>query len=130
MTICEKKRPVVDSCDPESGEYTSPIVAPRWLSMKFPTFSATQNGTAEKNPIRNPTTTSFTPTTASIPQPGSPGGIVASTCGTASTANARIATRRAVPMIIASPNAGQTMNAAPMRTAARASAMIRRWYSR
>ena len=60
----------------------------------------------------------------------SPARRVASTCGTASTANARIATRRAVPMIIASPNAGQTMNAAPMRTAARASAMIRRWYSR
>ncbi len=98
--------------------------------MKLPTFSATQNGTAEKKPMRKPISTSFTPITASMPQPGSPGGIVASTCGTTSAENARIATRRAVPMIIDSPNAGQIMNAAPMRIAASANTMIRRWNSR
>ena len=122
--------PVVDSCDPDSGEYTSPIVAPRWLSIRLPTFSAIQNGIPAKKPINMPMTTSLAPTTAIIHTFGSPGGIVASTCGTTSTENPRIAARRAVPMIIASPRAGHIMNAAPIRTAASANTRIRRWNSR
>ncbi len=68
--------PKVETCVPLSGEYTSPIVAPRWLSMKLPTLSDIQNGTAEKKPMTKPINASFIAIIENIHKLGSPGGIV------------------------------------------------------
>ena len=121
--------PVVETCAPESGEYTSPIVAPRWLSMKLPTFSAIQKGIAPKNPRRKPIRASLKATSANIQTFGSPGGIPSFTNGTASTAKASMAARRAMPGIIDSVNAGQMANAPPILAMARTAASIHLWNS-
>ena len=97
--------------------------------MKFPTFSAIQNGTAAKNPIRNPTNASLSATSENIQRSGSPGGIVSWITGMTRNAKARTAARRATPGIIESESAGQIANAPPMRAIAMTAARIQRWNS-
>ena len=127
--ICVKNMPKVETCVPLSGEYTSPIVAPRWLSMKLPTFSAIQKGTAAKNPIRKPMNVSFKATSENIQRFGSPGGMVSCMTGITRNENASTAARRAMPGIMESASAGHTAKAPPMRAMAMTAASIQRWNS-
>ena len=128
-TICVKKMPVVETCVPESGEYTSPIVAPRWLSMKLPTFSATQNGIDAKKPMRNPMIASLKARSPNIQTFGSPGGIPPLMNGIARHENPSTAALLATPGIIDSVSAGQTANAPPILAIASTAARIHLWNS-
>ena len=121
--------PVVETCVPESGEYTSPIVAPRWLSMKFPMFSAIQNGIAAKNPMRKPMNASLNARNANIQTFGSPGGMPFLMNGTARNAKPSTATLLAMPGIIDSVSAGQMANAPPNLAIASTAARIHLWNS-
>ena len=103
------------------------MVAPRWLSMKLPTFSATQKGIAPKKPMRKPIRASRKAASAKSQRSGSPGGMVAWMAGRASTAKAKVAARRATPGIMVSARAGQMAKAAPMRAIARTAERIQRW---
>ena len=97
--------------------------------MKLPTFSATQNGTAAKKPMRKPTSASLNAAKANIHQIGSPGGIPAWTNGIAMHEKPSTAARRATPGIIVSVSTGQIANAPPIRAIARTAARIHLWNS-
>ena len=124
-----KNMPVVETCVPESGEYTSPMVAPRWLSMKFPTFSAIQNGTAAKKPRRKPMSASLKARSANIQTFGSPGGMPSLMNGIARQEKPKTAALLATPGIIDSVRAGQMAKAPPILAIARTAARIHLWNS-
>ena len=98
--------------------------------MKLPTFSATQNGIAAKNPMSAPRSASLAATIPNIHQIGSPGGMFAWTQGMAIHASPIVAARRATPGIIDSVSAGQIANAPPNLAMTRTAARIQRWNSR
>ncbi len=97
--------------------------------MKLPTFSATQNGIAAKNPMRNPMMASLNARSANIHTFGSPGGIPACMYGIARHENPSTAALRATPGIIESVSAGQMANAPPILAIARTAASIHLWNS-
>ena len=97
--------------------------------MKFPTFSAIQNGIAAKKPMRKPMNASLNARSANIQTFGSPGGMPFLMNGTARYAKPSTAALRAMPGIIDSVSAGQTANAPPNRAIASTAARIHLWNS-